>query len=147
MADKELVFPDEAKSPVENLPVGAGKKRRGRPKKVRVAESGSVPAVNPVADGSAQPADISDVVTAAIGKALKKGKPPGPETRKGITGLVKQVTRSEVQRAVRNELKTRQADVGIAEEVRETITAADSSDALATQHGQDHRFWHLLRAR
>lgn len=150
----ELILDDQpatagaADSPVDNLPVAAGKRRRGRPKKVREAAA----AENPPQPGDGSPppppnADIASVVTQAVEKAVKKTKAPGPETRKGIVGLVKQVTRHEVARAVKGELATRDYNAGIADEVRDAVTANDSQDALTTQHGQDHPFWHLLRTR
>lgn len=147
--DAASAAPVEVSSPVDNLPVAAGKRRRGRPKKVREAAAAAVTSSSP-ADGSAAApanADLASVVTQAVAKAVKKSKLPGPETRKGIVGLVKQVTRQEVARAVKGELSTRDFSAGVADEVRGAVTANDSQDTLTTQHGQSHPFWHLLRNR
>jgi len=146
LIDPPQVIEETEKSPVDNLPVATGKRRRGRPRKARVVEAAQE-AVSASDAASPAGADVGQVVTAAVEKALKRKKAPGPETRQGIVGLVKQVTRQEVARAVKGELKTREFNAGMADEVREAVTVHDSSDALATQHGQSHPFWHLLRTR
>lgn len=135
------ILTDVESSPIDNLPVAAGKRRRGRPRKVREAEAAAK-------EGPATSPDVLSEVKGAISQALAKKKAPDPLTRKGIVAITKQVARSTVTKLVRNEQKLAQPQpAGLESEIRDVIAAQNSSDVLTTEHGQSHPYWFLLRNR
>lgn len=140
---------DQGKSPIDNLPVAAGKKRRGRPRKEHVvaAVNGAIAKAPGTAATQSGVDALKAAVKTAIEKALARRKPAGPTSRQGIAGLAKQVARSEVASAIRSGISEQGGTVGLERQIAETTTPDEQRDAVATEHGQSHPFWHLLRNR
>lgn len=149
--DDILPISDSESSPVDNLPVGAGKKRRGRPRKARVSAESAAVGPPTVAGGDGAPPPGTDgvvgLVKEAVSEAIKKNKPPGLTSRRGIVGLAKQVARVEARKLVGEQSKEVGGQVGLSAEISKQEGLIEAQGALSTQHGQDHPFWHLLRQR
>jgi hypothetical protein len=136
------------KSPVENLPVASGKKRRGRPRKVREAETAADAAGKQPENGSSPPADLVSTIKSAVKEAVEKNtRPTGPTSRKGIAGLVRQLTRSEVRRAVAEESGGNAPSPGLAAHVRDVLADDEVKAVASVDHGQSHPWWFLMRTR
>jgi hypothetical protein len=133
-------------SPVENLPAASGKKRKGRPRKQRIDDAATIAASMASQALPLQAEEVKAAIKEAVTAAVKKPKAADPESVKGIAGLEREVTRAAVKKAVREEIGS-DPDAGISRAVRETITGSEAREALTTEHGQSHPFWHLLRTR
>ena len=149
MATDILSDPEPAKaSPVDSLPVAAGKNRRGRPRGRRVADAAIA-----VLDGAdaASPQSSPDLVADikhAVEEAVKRPKAPGAMTRKGIVSAARAVARSTVRSLVNRELKASDpSPPGLESQIHDVISAEQTKGVLTTEHGQSHPFWHLLRLR
>lgn len=144
MAD-EILSESDQKSPIEHLPVAAGKRRRGRPRKTHVAAA-VMDAVK--GDGPAPAAaDLASVVENAVEKVLKRGRTPSPGSVKGINAAVRQVERSDVRRAVKLEVGA-SAHSGRDAEVLDALADAEKKEIAAQPtFGPGHPRWHELRSR
>lgn len=156
MADD--ILGDSQDERIENLPVAAGKRRRGRPRKVRIADAVENAVVTAPANPQSQengvspPSSASDlrkIVRDAVEGVVKARKPASPHSKKGVLGVLKQVARSEVRKLVTRELQNAKSDVGAASqsEIRDVVADEVTRDVLSTDHGQSHPFWHLLMNR
>lgn len=132
-------------SPIDHLPVAAGKRRRGRPRKIREAAAAEGQTSETASKAGSPPADISKIVKSAVAEAIQRNKPAGPTTRRGIVGLVKQVASQEARRAVKQELP----DSPVVEtQVRQHLANEEKEEILAdSEHRRSHPYWHLLRMR
>lgn len=98
-------------------------------------------------DAAPAPGKIISEVREVISEALKRKELPPALSRRGIAGLAKQVARAEVRRTVSSELGGSDPSAGIGSLVRDALSEATASDAISTDHGQSHPFWHILRSR
>lgn len=151
MADEILPGDDSEKSPVDNLPVAAGKKRRGRPRKARPAsEQVIVPA--PEAKEPAEPSGMARKNVVALVKQLVKQHAPAPAAQPQPPDSEKQLTAAVGRRAAaaaRRELAASTplvTDPAVSTVVHERI--ADEQQQVAAQQrvGSRHggRFRHLF---
>lgn len=127
--------PAPAVSPVENLPVAAGKKRRGRPKKIREAAAASTEAAALPSD------DFKSVVKQAVQEATKKAPAPGALTRKGVAGLVKQLVRQNARTTVNAELRSDDGQVigpTAVADVRKELADQDKKEIQAQSAAEHH---------
>lgn len=143
----------DADSPVDNLPVAAGGKRRGRPRKVRIDDAASNAAAVAAASLPLQAEEIKKVVKEAVTAAVSKPKPPAPapESPKGIAGLEKEIKRAATKRKIRQELKrTGASDLAPAtDELVEEAISRQSVESIRQSLASEARppHWWLLRMR
>jgi hypothetical protein len=138
MATTDILSGD---SPVDNLPVAAGKRRRGRPKKVVEAAVAGVKGLS--GDGS-QPPPAAKV---------KKGQHTASMSRSQVHGLVKQQVESALKRRVSSSARTvvresapSSVDPGVLADVHKEIVAQQQAEAISQRigSGRGGRFRHLL---
>jgi hypothetical protein len=139
------------KSPVENLPVAAGKRRRGRPRKNPLPPpvQGGTTAAATSPQVAAVGAVIAQAVKTAVMSSLAKRAPADPLSRSAVAQVASSVARSELRKLVQDEVANARPDLGTQSraEVRDVIADASARDVLSTDHGQGNPHWHLLRNR
>lgn len=128
---------------VENLPVGQGKKRKGRPRKQRIVEA-AAEAARSLDAAPPQNAVVPAVKAAvqAVFDANKRKPAPDPRTVPGIKGLLKELVRSEVRQSINQQVQDVQTDPGIDATVAKTIAAEEVADLPAPISGRTPR--HLI---